>query len=70
MQCPLCGCDFDETDHSCVSECPMAAIQGCNLICCPNCGYQMVDESKSGIARLLRRLMRPPGGPGAKERTP
>ena len=56
MLCPLCGCEFDETDHSCVTSCPMASIQGCNLICCPNCGYQMVDESKSGIAKLLRRL--------------
>ena len=70
MHCPLCGCDFDETDHSCVSECPMAAIQGCNLICCPNCGYQMVDESKSGAAKLLRRLLRSPGEPGKQEPTP
>jgi hypothetical protein len=44
----------------------MAAIQGCHLVCCPNCGYQMVDESKSGIARLLRRLLRSPGDPDGK----
>jgi hypothetical protein len=56
MHCPLCGCEFDASDRSCQTDCPMAAIQGCNLVCCPNCGYQMVDESKSGLARLLRRL--------------
>ncbi len=56
MTCPLCGCEFDETDHACTTDCPLAAVQGCNLICCPNCGYQMVDESKSGAAKLLRRL--------------
>jgi hypothetical protein len=64
MLCPLCGCDFDETDHSCATDCPIASIQGCHLVCCPNCGYQMVDESKSGVARWLRRLLHqePPRG--------
>ena len=70
MHCPLCGCDFDETDHSCAGKCPMAAIQGCNLICCPNCGYQMVDESKSAAAKLLRRLMHSPRVPDKQEPTP
>ena len=26
----------------------------CQLICCPNCGYQVVDENKSRLARFLR----------------
>ena len=51
MLCPLCGCEFDETDHSCAGKCPMAAIQGCSLICCPNCAYQMVDENKSAAVQ-------------------
>ncbi len=55
MNCPLCGYDFDETDHACQAKCPMAAVQGCSLVCCPHCGYQMVDERKSGLAQLLRR---------------
>lgn len=54
MICPLCGFEFDETDHACQAVCPLAAVQGCQLVCCPNCGYQMVDERKSGLARLLR----------------
>ena len=70
MHCPLCGCEFDETDHSCAGKCPMAAIQGCSLICCPNCAYQMVDESKSAAARLLRRLLHSPAEPDKKEPTP
>jgi hypothetical protein len=36
----------------------MAAVQGCRLVCCPNCGYQMVDERKSGAVQLLRRLVK------------
>ena len=70
MLCPLCGCEFDETDHSCAGKCPMAAIQGCSLICCPNCAYQMVDESKSGAAKLLRRLLHSPADPEKQEPTP
>jgi primosomal protein N' len=63
MHCPLCGFDYDESAMDCASRCPMAKVQGCNLLCCPNCGYQMVDERKSGIAKLLRRLF-----PGAAPR--
>lgn len=29
---------------------------GCNLICCPNCGYQAVDAEHSALARMLGRL--------------
>ncbi len=57
MHCPLCGSEFDETDRSCAAKCPMASLQGCHLVCCPNCGYQMVDEKQSGIARLLRKIL-------------
>lgn len=56
MICPLCGFQFDETSLSCQAVCPLAAVQGCSLVCCPNCGYQMVDERKSGLAQLLRRI--------------
>ena len=66
MHCPLCGHEFDETDRSCATSCPIASLQGCHLVCCPECGYQMVDEHKSGIARLLRRLL-PEKEDGARE---
>jgi len=70
MLCPLCGSEFDPADPSCQAECPLAAVQGCSLVCCPHCGYQMVDESKSGLARWLRRLVRAPGKPAPREPQP
>ena len=54
MRCQLCGYRFDATDMACHSECPMG--RHCTLICCPNCGYQVVDESKSLLAKMLQRL--------------
>jgi hypothetical protein len=54
--CPLCSYEFDEGALTCQAGCPLASAQGCHLLCCPNCGYQMVDESKSGLVRLLRRV--------------
>ncbi len=69
IACPLCGYEFDATGLSCVASCPMAALQGCHLVCCPNCGYQMVDERKSGLAQWLRRVWKPArlNGDAAKE---
>jgi len=31
--------------------------EGCAILCCPNCGYQIVDESKSSVASWLRKLL-------------
>lgn len=57
MKCPLCGYQYDKDRLACHAACPLAG--GCAIICCPNCGYQMVDESKSGLAKLLRHFWRP-----------
>ena len=54
MRCRLCGFQFEPEGLACHTQCPMG--QRCSLICCPNCGFQVVDESKSRIARGLRRL--------------
>ena len=53
MRCQLCSYEFDSTGMACHTECPMGSH--CNLICCPNCGYQVVDQSKSSFAKLFRR---------------
>lgn len=53
IRCALCGYTFDEQAMACHTRCPMSAR--CAIICCPNCGYQVVDESKSGSAALVRR---------------
>jgi len=57
--CPLCGYKFEATGLRCTAGCPLAQLQGCHLICCPNCGYQMVDERQSNLAQLLRRVWKP-----------
>lgn len=54
MRCRLCGHTFDASQLACHTECPMG--KHCTLICCPNCGYQVVDESKSIFARILSRF--------------
>ncbi len=45
MKCALCGFEFSESDakRPCAS-CPLGAK--CDLICCPNCGYQAPREPK------------------------
>ncbi len=55
MQCPLCGQTFDAQQMSCHSSC--ALNEHCGIICCPNCGYQMPDESKSKLAAGFRALL-------------
>ena len=54
MKCQLCGYEFDKDALICHSKCPMA--DGCHIICCPNCGYQVVDETKSGTLNMLRKV--------------
>ena len=66
MICPLCSHEFNTTASACHPGCPLGSH--CNLICCPNCGYQMVDESKSRFANFLRRLWAPSGRPKDLER--
>jgi Fe2+ transport system protein FeoA len=55
MRCPLCGYEFDAAQMTCHTSCTFN--QQCAVICCPNCGYQMLDESKSRIAGWLRKRL-------------
>jgi Fe2+ transport system protein FeoA len=66
MRCRLCGHTFEPTGLACHSSCPLGTR--CSLICCPNCGYQVVDESKSGVVRALRKLWPGAGDPQAAPR--
>lgn len=54
MRCGLCSYEFDVANMVCHTECPLGS--SCNLICCPNCGYQVVDESRSKLANFIRRI--------------
>jgi Fe2+ transport system protein FeoA len=62
VTCPLCSHTFTPSGLACHSHCPLGSR--CNLICCPQCGYQLIDESRSRTAGWLRRLL-PAGKPAA-----
>lgn len=64
MQCPLCGFEFEPESMACHSSC--AFNDSCGIICCPNCGYQMPDESKSRMANALRLFIARRRGEGGK----
>jgi hypothetical protein len=51
--CPLCGFNFDKGESVPCKSCPIGAAT-CNLLCCPNCGYQWPEESK--VVSALRKL--------------
>ena len=55
VTCPLCSHIFTPSGLACHSHCPLGSH--CNLICCPQCGYQLIDESRSRAAGWLRRLL-------------
>lgn len=52
IKCSMCGYGYDPDQHAACQNCPMHA--GCNLVCCPNCGYQTVDPRRSKLVRLAR----------------
>lgn len=55
ITCAMCGHVFDAEAHTACQACPLA--KGCSLVCCPACGYETVDERRSGLARLALRLL-------------
>ncbi len=55
MNCPLCHYEFDSSQMSCHASCALNA--SCAIICCPNCGYQMPDETRSRTANALRNWL-------------
>lgn len=63
IHCPLCSFAFLPLGEVCHTGCPMNGH--CHMICCPNCGYQMVDADRSRLAGWLRKLW-----PGAAAKGP
>jgi Fe2+ transport system protein FeoA len=55
MRCPLCSFEFDEKQMSCHASC--AFNEKCAIICCPNCGYQIVDTTRSKLAQALKQAL-------------
>jgi Fe2+ transport system protein FeoA len=61
--CPMCGLVYQPGGDTCKEHgCPIA-IGGCATQHCPRCGYTMPDESRSGAARLIRKLFRRSAAP-------
>lgn len=55
-RCGLCGHRFEPAALACHTACPLGSH--CNLICCPKCGYQVVDASRTKVGGLLGRIIR------------
>lgn len=54
LTCPICGHIFDPQSNRACQSCPFQ--KGCELVCCPACGFEMVDASQSTLARIASRL--------------
>jgi rubredoxin len=55
MKCSLCGYEFEEdaAQESC-KGCPVS--RGCNMVKCPNCGYDEPKEPR--LIKALRKLFK------------
>lgn len=57
MKCELCGREFRPEEAAVVCKsCPTLMSGSCNLVRCPNCGYEMVGEPR--LLKTLKRLWR------------
>ncbi len=55
MKCSLCGYQFNE-DESVMSCGGCSFVKGCNMVRCPNCGFEVPAESK--VVKILKKLRR------------
>jgi hypothetical protein len=64
--CPLCGARASFGSSSC-AVCPMGSR--CDVLCCPNCGYEFVEKSVvyDFLQGLFRRLRKRLSGTGRRE---
>ena len=54
MSCTMCGARFEAAENLACSACPLK--RGGELVCCPACGYKMVDPEQSSLARAAGKL--------------
>ena len=52
--CLMCGYRFDPIEQGACASCPLS--KGCSFVCCPACGYGMVDLEHSRLMRLGVRI--------------
>jgi Fe2+ transport system protein FeoA len=55
ITCSMCGHVFEATTNTACRECPLQ--KGCQLVCCPACGFETVDPSQSRLARWAGRIL-------------
>jgi len=52
--CSMCGYEFDPSRMPICQGCPLQ--KGCQLACCPNCGFENVDIKRSTLVRLTTKV--------------
>jgi Fe2+ transport system protein FeoA len=67
VECPVCGERFDPCERHACASCPIG--RHCTFICCPTCGFAMVDAGSSLLVRAVSRLSRLLGGGRQHERS-
>lgn len=50
ITCPMCGFRFDPRQQAACGACPLQ--KGCQLVCCPACGYQTIEARQTRLGRL------------------
>ena len=55
VTCSTCGHRFDPAAHQSCQGCPLQ--KGCQLVCCPACGFENVNIQRSPLARLVARWL-------------
>jgi Fe2+ transport system protein FeoA len=55
MSCSLCGHSFNPAEEPGCATCPLHS--GCNLVCCPACGYKTVDANRSWLAKVASSFL-------------
>lgn len=63
--CPMCGHSFDASNQPSCPSCPLH--KGCDMVCCPNCGYSTIGTRQSKLARLATGLFGL--GPAGRKKT-
>ncbi len=56
VTCPICAFVFDPGANASCPTCPLNS--GCTLVCCPNCGHDTVDPTRSTAVQLGARIGR------------
>lgn len=54
ITCGMCGQHFDPAENQACRACPLK--KGCQLVCCPACGYETVDINQSRLVQGLSSL--------------